>query len=78
MFHYSHPTAMPTIALNWRQAGIAAVDELYRRLTSPAGTARRLYISTELHLEEPVEENTEKPGKKHSVKHNTYPTGGKP
>ncbi len=78
MFHYSHPTAMPTIALNWRQAGIAAVDELYRRLTSPDGTARRIYISTELHLEEPVEENTEKPGKKHSVKHNTYPTGGKP
>lgn len=72
MFHYSHPTAMPTIALNWRQAGIAAVDELYRRLSSPDDTARRIYINTKLHLEEPAEENTENAGKNIPLKSTPY------
>lgn len=50
MFDYHSVTAMPTIALNWRQAGIAATDELLRRLSRPGSSARRIYMNTELYL----------------------------
>ncbi len=52
MFNYDSVSAMPTVALNWRQAGIAAADELFRRLSRPGSAARRIYMNTELYLDQ--------------------------
>ncbi len=47
MFSGNTELEIPTIAINWNQAGILAAEECIRRITHPGSAGRRIYISPE-------------------------------
>lgn len=49
LFNSDHGERIPTLALNWHEAGMLAVQECLRRLSRPGSSARRIYLEPGLY-----------------------------
>lgn len=52
MFSGHTELGIPSIAINWRDAGVLAAEECLRRITNPGTVSRRIYLSPELYSEQ--------------------------